>query len=204
MDAQALVVLGRIRTVFGVKGWLKVQSFTNDPDILFSGDNWLLSSEPLSGSSSTRASAGKANVVEVDEWKVSGSDLLVHFKGLDNREEAARYRQQFIHLPGDKLPELAEDEIYWHQLEGMDVYNLADANSEAANACDYSGAKLIGKIDHLLETGANDVIVVSPVIDEQSSSTEKVEKLMVPYVLDYSVIDVDVENRRVLVDWVFE
>ena len=191
---NALVVFGRVRTVFGIKGWLKIQPFTESPEALMNSSYWLLGSEPVSD-------AGLAKTltrVEADDWKVKGNDLLVHLKGFDVREEAQKFRQQFIHVPSDSLPALNDDEVYWHQLEGMSVYNCA--GRDKAGLSDYSGvyevSDRIGEVDHLMETGANDVLAVRP-----SGETANKELILVPYVLGYSVLDVDLSNRRVLIDW---
>lgn len=211
---RELVVLGRIRTTHGVRGWLKVQSFSDNPEVLFSTAGWLLNSDPIDTGSKPKRPFEQ---VELAEWKQSGNDLLVRLKGLDNREEAARYRQQFIHLPSEALPDLAEDEVYWHQLEGMQVYNLArldrasvdsagvdSAGADSASVVgegSYDRAEHLGIVDHMLETGANDVLVIEP---KDPLAQASKEKLMVPYVIDYSVLEVDTENRRILIDWIFE
>ena len=77
---------------------------------------------------------------------------------------------------------LEEGEFYWYQLEGLTVRN--------------SAGEVLGKIDHLLETGANDVIVVEPSID----SIDK-EQRLIPYLMGDVVKQVDQETGVVTVDW---
>lgn len=205
-SAESLLVLGRVRTVFGVKGWLKVHAFAENIESLFASPEWILSSTPVD----ELKAAKQHSIVEVDDWKQSGKDLLVHFKGLDDRDAALRYGQQFIHLPRELLPELNDDEIYWHQLEGMQVFNLAGQKTTAAKQQDfiqgragqkdfglaYEQALMIGVIDHLMETGANDVLAIKPV-----AASAQDDLILVPYVLEHYVIDVDQANRRLLIDW---
>lgn len=219
--AKSLLVLGRVRTVFGVKGWLKVQAFVENIESLFASPEWILSSTPVD---ELRA-AKQYSIVEVDDWKQSGKDLLVHFKGLDGREQAQQYGQQFIHLPREVLPALNDDEIYWHQLEGMQVFNLAGQKTTAAKEQDliqgqaghkdcglvYERALMIGVVDHLMETGANDVLAIKPVANLAKTTLAKTtsaqatpvkeDLILVPYVLEHYVIDVDQVNHRILIDW---
>jgi len=205
-DADSFVTVGRIRTVFGVKGWLKVEVFAEDIQTLVSQKTWLLSMQAWTTPGANGKNRLTFTQVELADWKLNEKYLLVLFKGLDNREEARQFGQHYIHLPSDQLPDLADDEVYWHQLEGMQVFNLpgqatpeADAQESNMNAL-YEQAQLLGQVDYLLETGANDVLVVK----SQSEQGQQNDELMIPYLFGHAIIDVDIDNKRLLTRWFIE
>src|SRR5690606_3316751 len=107
--------------------------------------------------------------------------LVAKLKGLDDREEARLLAGFEICVPLDSLPDLADGEYYWYQLEGLKVIDHHD--------------QLLGVIDHLLETGANDVMVVKPC----SGSLDDRERLL-PYT-DQCVQSIDLDTGEMRVDW---
>ena len=107
--------------------------------------------------------------------------MIAHLKGVDDRSQAEELKGLEISVPRAELPELTEDEFYWHQLEGLSVY---------------AGDCLLGQVDHLLETGANDVLVVRAC----EGSLDKRERL-VPWLRGDVVKGVDLAGSRIDVEW---
>ena len=189
------IVIGRLRTVFGVKGWLKVQSYTQPLENIFEYSSWSLSLD---------VNMAGAITLEVEEHQAKGKDLVVKFKGLDDREEARRYAQHFVSVAAHELPVVADDEVYWHQLEGMTVYRIV-AGCEPV----FEQSELLGSVAYMMETGANDVLVVNTAEAntadrKQLMQPKQPKQLMLPYVLGYSILNVDLANRRILIDWQFD
>lgn len=143
-----LLVLGRITSTFGIKGWVKVYSHTDPKENIFSYRPWLL----------------KQNNQRVElkfvEGKVHGKGLIAKLEGVDNPEAAAIYLGQDIYLSQDKLPTLAEGNYYLSQLLGLEVVNLQ--------------GDVFGRVASFIETGANDVLVVKP----SPTSVDKQERLI--------------------------
>lgn len=127
-------VIGRITSVFGVKGWLKVFSYTDPKDGILNYRDWTLLLD------------GKRIPIRLEEGRRQGQGIVVRLKGIDDREVARTYCGAEIRVPTEQLPELPEGEFYWHQLEGLDVFTVE--------------GECLGKVHHLLETGSNDVLVV--------------------------------------------
>ncbi|MDA8963285.1 ribosome maturation factor RimM [Pseudomonadales bacterium] len=171
-----LVVIGEISAVFGVKGWLKVHSYTEPFDNILAYDNWLLEKN------------GQTRQVVIDEARRHSNGIVVHIKDVDDRDLAKAYCKSQIKIPLSAMPELSKDDYYWHQLEGLQVY-LQDETGQAG--------LLIGSVDHLIETGANDVLVVKSALEGKTES----EEILIPYLLDKVVKSVDIENGTMLVDW---
>lgn len=167
------IVVGELAGVFGVKGWLKVRSFTQPEDNILVYQPWRLKT------------AQGTQEVEVDAFKMRPQGLVVHFKGLDDRDLAASYGRAQIVVDKQLLPELPVGDFYWHQLIGLKVVSVYGGN-----------AVLLGVIAQMLETGANDVIVVKPTQD----SLDNNERL-IPYVIGQYVLDINLDVREMRVDW---
>ena len=164
-----LVILGKIGAVHGVRGEVKVHSFTDPIENLLDYPVWTLRSE------------GKTKQVKLASARLQGKGLVAQIQGLDDREEARTLTGYEICVDADQLPELADDEFYWHQLEGLKVIDQAQ--------------QLLGKVDHLLATGANDVLVVKPC----AGSLDQRERLL-PYT-KHCVLTVDLDAEVIQVEW---
>lgn len=163
-------VLGRITAVFGIKGWLKVHSYTDPIENILDYRQWVL------------VHNGKREAVTVADSKRHGKGLIVLLKGVSDRNQAQTYCGADIAVSSADLPELPEGEYYWHQLEGLEVVTPEGVS--------------FGKVDHLMETGANDVLVVRPA----AGSLDERERL-IPYLPDQVVTEIDLKNGRMTVNW---
>ncbi len=164
------LVVGRIVGAFGVQGWLRVQSFTEPPENLSEYRHWYV--ETKNG----------WRLLETDQLKWQGGRLIVHVKGCDDRDQAQALAQHNIGIAGDELPSLDADEFYWHQLQGLRVLSNGDV--------------LLGQVDRLLETGANDVLVVASC----EGSIDDQERL-IPYLPEQVVKSVNLDAGVIRVDW---
>lgn len=127
------VLLGHVASVHGVKGWVKIHSYTDPRDAIFDYQPWLL--------------GDAESATTVLEGKTSGKYLLARLKGVSNREEAEALAGQKIAVARDSLPPLQDSEFYWADLVGLEVLN--------------QDGSALGRIREMLATGANDVMVVS-------------------------------------------
>lgn len=164
------VVLGKIVSVHGVRGAVKVYSHTDPLDNVLDYAEWSLNR------------GSEQRTVSVLGGRVQGRVLVVNLKGIDDRNKAEELVDFEISIASDALPELEDGDFYWHQLEGLQVVNQE--------------GQLLGKVDHLLETGSNDVMVVKPC----AGSVDQRERLL-PYLPGQFVIKVDLEKQVMQVDW---
>ncbi len=141
-------VIGRITAVFGIKGWLKVYSYTDPLDGILDYRNW------------TAIFEGKRIPLEVEEGRRQGPGIVVKLKGIDDRNVAATYCGFDIVVPQSELPDLPEGEYYWYQLEGMRVETVS--------------GEILGVVGHMIETGSNDVLVVK----SSAESIDQKERLI--------------------------
>ena len=171
-SVSEMLIVGRTTTVFGVRGWLKVFSYTEDVEALLDYQPWWIGTET------------GLQQVTADDFKRHGDGLIVHFKDVDDRDVAKSWCQKDILVPKAMLPPLNIGDYYWHQLVGLNVFNQ------------YKGEQSrLGTVTSLLETGANDVLVVKG----DGDSVDRSERL-IPYSEEF-VIEVDMVKKKMTVSW---
>lgn len=129
-----LIILGRINGVFGVRGWVKVYSETEPRENILRYRPWYL------------LRSGVCRRAKVIEGRLQGKGLVARLDGCDERDLAHRLIGVTIGVSRSQFEPLEEGEYYWSDLEGLRVQTVDGTD--------------LGVVDHLLETGANDVIVV--------------------------------------------
>jgi 16S rRNA processing protein RimM len=170
MAQNSPITLGYISKAYGIKGWVRVCSYTDPSHNIFTYQPWQLLLNGL--------------YQEVKLWqsKCYSKGLIAQLQGCNDRCQAETYAGVEIAVVSDSLPKLNEGEYYWRQLTGLDVKTN-------------SGVKL-GKVDHLLATGANDVLVVQG----NASSIDTRERL-IPWLPDQVISNVDLLKGIIWVDW---
>ena len=128
------VILGRIVGLFGVRGWVKVYSYTEPREAVLDYKDWLLSRN------------GRWQRVVLAEGKRHGKAVIARLEGIEDRDAAAELTGSEISVDRDTLPNPGEGHYYWADLEGLTVVHK-------------DGTEL-GKVAYLMATGANDVLVV--------------------------------------------
>jgi 16S rRNA processing protein RimM len=134
-----MIVLGRISAPFGVRGWVRVRVFGDDPQAWADMPRWWLGSEEQSADGDWQAR-------QIAECKPHGKGLAVRFEGVEDRDAADRLSGLYVGAPREALPKTAEDEFYWTELVGLDVVNEAGVP--------------LGRVAGLVRTGAHEVLDV--------------------------------------------
>lgn len=135
MAASDFVVLGRLADPYGVRGWIRLYPFGDDPLAWRDMPVWWLARE------------GEAwRECGLKGLKQHGDGLVVALEGVDDRAAAEALKGVMVGAPRANLPATGDDEFYWGDLVGLAVLNSA-------------GEKL-GAVAGLIETGANDVLRV--------------------------------------------
>lgn len=154
------VVVGRIVGVYGVRGWVRVQSYTSPAENVLDYAPWLVGGRQM----------------QVVTGRHHGAGLAVQLAGIADRDVASTLVGSEITVPRAQLPATAHGEYYWADLIGLRVVNL-------------EGVEL-GRVDHLFETGANDVLVVR-------GDRER----LIPYVPGQVVQEIRLDDGSMRVDW---
>lgn len=168
--ADALIQVGRLGAAHGIKGWLWVTSLTDPAANLFGYRPWCLK---------TREGF---RAVKVVEWREQPKGLVALLDCCPDRNAAELLRGTEIWVPKAALPDLEEGDYYWSDLIDLEVRTAS--------------GQLLGTVHSLMETGANDVIVVRPC----AGSLDGRERL-IPWLPGQVVTQVDLEARVVTVDW---
>ena len=188
------VAVGRITSAHGIRGWLKVQPYTEPAENILGFGQW------------RTGGPGEHRSIVLDRGRRQGKGFVVHIEGVDDRDAAEALRGVEIEVPEATFPALQPGEYYWRELEGLEVW-CRDREPGAGPGTVPKGdatvaadgkvpAVLVGVVDHLIETGGNDVLVVRP----SEGSIDDRERL-VPYLPDDVVTAVDLDGGRLELSW---
>lgn len=133
-ESQDPVILGRISAVFGVKGWVKIYSYTDPREAILEFRDCLLMRD------------GVWQSATIAEGKRHSKTVIARLAGVEERDAAAAYIGVDIAVPREQMPIPEDGHYYWSDLEGLKVIHR-------------DGTEL-GKVAYMLATGANDVLVV--------------------------------------------
>lgn len=183
-DSEAVVVVGRIQGAYGIKGWVRLQSYTDPVENLLDYSPWMLES------------AAGWQAFESLETRPHKQGFVAALCGITDRTSAAALQGRHIGVAAGVLPATDEDEYYWRDLIGLDVVD--------------GTRTMLGTVTGLLATGAHDVMVISP---REASSTDGLgsrevdgqsvveeSELLIPFARRY-VLEVDLTAGRIIVDW---
>ncbi len=165
MSDRSAVLVGRISGIYGVRGWVKVYSYTQPRENILNYLPWQIGSEESGW-----------QVMKVIEGRPQGKGIVVHLDGFNDRDEVRSLIGLEIKVNRDQLPQTAADEYYWADLIGLRVETTEGV--------------VLGKVDHLFDTGANDVVVV-----------QGERERLIPYVWGDVIAGIDLEKGVMLVDW---
>jgi 16S rRNA processing protein RimM len=156
--------MGRITAPFGVKGWVKVQPLTAAAKNLLAYPRWWV------------GRGGDWQEYEIAEASVlAGKTVAARLAGCEDRDAAARFGGSEIAVPRSQLPKAGAGEYYWADLMGLRVVN---AESQE-----------LGSIVQILQTGANDVLVV-----------QGERERLIPFIADV-IREVDAATGVLRVNW---
>ena len=164
-----MIVLGRIVAAFGVDGWLRIHPFGDDPEAWRKMPQWWLCADVDAPAESWKPRA----LVAI---KRHGDGVVAKLAGIDNRDASEALGSCYFGAPREALPAPEQGEHYWADLIGLSVVNLQD--------------RPLGRVKSLIETGANQVLVVADGEHER----------LLPYV-EQVVKAVDVPGGSIRVDW---
>ncbi len=169
--ASDTVIVGKVGAPYGVKGWFKVTSYTEELDGIFDYSPWLL------------RVGGELKEFELEQGKAHNKGIVAKLVGIDDRDGVETIKNLEINVPQSALPELEGDEFYWRELVGMKVLGVAGYD--------------FGVVEQLFETGANDVLVVKA----NSKDAFGQKQRMIPYLYDEVIVEVDRAGKVITVDW---
>jgi len=159
-----MLVMGRIAGPYGICGWVRITAFTEHPAGLLDYVPWYFGRH------------GDWQSVDVREARAHGKGLVAQLAGCTDRDAAMALTGTEIGVRRSQLPAVGADEYYWSDLIGLQVITRE--------------GRVLGTVDHLLETGANDVLVI-----------RGDREYLVPFLIGRVVESVDLDSRIIRVDW---
>ena len=163
-------VLAKIGKTHGIKGWVRVISFTSPAENILDYQVFEASR------------AGNPITLEIQEYKSQVGGFVALIKGYETPEMAQQLTGLELTVALSELPELDQDDVYWYQLEGLEVQNQHQQN--------------LGTVLKLLETGANDVLVIKP----NEASIDDRERL-IPFIRGTVIDSIDLAGGLLSVNW---
>jgi 16S rRNA processing protein RimM len=164
LSGQQEINVGEISGVFGIKGWVKVFSFTAPRENILAYSPWLLKK------------GSEIRQVDVLAGQLQGKSLVAQLEGVTDRDQAAALIGWSIFISQSQLPKAAAGEHYWSDLIGLKVETV-------------EGIQL-GVVESLLETGANDVVVI-----------QGERERAIPFLQGQTVTSIDLDAGKMIVDW---
>ena len=158
------IIMGRVTGPYGVKGWVRVMSYTGRPADLLTYMPWHLQR------------GNTWQVTRVMESRTHGKGLVVRLPDCHDREQAQALAGSDIGIFRSQLPATGATEYYWSDLFGLRVVTLK--------------GEQLGTVDYLLETGANDVLVV-----------KGTRERLIPFIQGQVIASVDLGAGEIRVDW---
>ncbi len=193
-ESNELHILGEVSGYYGVKGWVKIYSYTQPRENIVRYKTLKIklagSSNQMSSNKAHRTSKGDWQDIQLDNGKAHGKGVVAHFTGYDDREISAQLIGAELAVHRSEFKLAAKDEFYWTDLIGLTVFNLEDIE--------------LGQVDRLIETAANDVLVITPIQNKSNTLNETEVEILIPFVFEHYVKKVDLEAGTIKVDWLVD
>ncbi|MDP9141820.1 MAG: ribosome maturation factor RimM [Pseudomonadota bacterium] len=169
--AATRVTLGRVAGVYGIKGWLRIDSQTRPVEKILTYPNWWF-----------RQGEQVYQVQRID-GRVQGQGVVVQIRDpqgqvIEDRDIAAKLIGALVEVSRDDLPPLPQGQFYWVDLIGLKALNPAGG--------------VLGTVKEMTSNGAQDVLVV---VDEAG-----VQRL-IPFIREHIVKEVDLAGGRIVCEW---
>ncbi|MCH2476960.1 MAG: ribosome maturation factor RimM [Gammaproteobacteria bacterium] len=137
MKSDKKILVGKISNPHGIKGWVKVISFTDPIENILSYKQWIISDKETE------------KTYYLEDSRVQGNKIVIKLENVNDRNDADLLKNLQIQVNRSDLPELDQNSYYWEDLVDFNVIDIKGNH--------------VGKVDSLFRTGSNDVLVI---IDE--------------------------------------
>ena len=161
------IVLARVSGVYGVLGWVRLHSFTDPRDAVFDYPDCQI------------GQGRNWRPAKIAAGKKHGKGLIAQFAGIEDRDAAQALVGAEVAVDRRQMPDPEPGHYYWADLEGLAVQQVDGTD--------------LGRVSHLLETGANDVLVV-----------QGTDEVLIPFLTGSVIKNVDLDAGLIVVDWEWE
>lgn len=166
-----MIIVGKLGSSYGIRGWIKIFSYTEQSESIFAYKPWYLNIR------------GKWQEIELDDWKKHKNAFIGKLAGVSDRDDVQAYTNYEIGVSVKQFPELPQGRFYWKDLYGMRVETTAGYD--------------LGTVSEIMETGSNDVLVVTANTKDAFNQKER----LIPFLRPQVIKNIDVSANRIEVDW---
>jgi 16S rRNA processing protein RimM len=168
IDLSLFILIAKIGKTRGLKGEFFLRSFAQNQETLFSFKKfYALSSSTM-------------EEVHFEYMKQSNSNIIAKLKPFNDIDEIKAFGQKDIYILKSELPALESNEVYWFELEGMEIINLEGQH--------------LGLVHEVSNFGANDVLVIKP-------AKKQLKNILIPFIKNRVIISIEKSKNSILVDW---
>ena len=162
---QKFIPIAKICSPYGFKGWCHISTFASDLSILTSGEELYIED------------GKELSLIKIELISKISNKHIVKIIGFDSKEMIKILNQKLIYIHRDSLPDLNENEYYWQDIIGCNVYDQNKTH--------------LGQVTQMIETGGKDVMVIKGAKKE----------VLIPFAINVYVSNVDIENKKIFVEW---
>ena len=162
MSDPKKILIAKIQAHHGLGGWLKVYSYSESKQKLSSYAYFFVLKDD------------KYTSLEVENFIIDKT-VKFKFKNFNSREDTEEYINQNLYIENSQLDTLNNNEFYWNDLIGLDVY--------------LNNSSKVGIVSNIIETGSNDVLVVNGK-----------KEYLIPYIFGESIMEVKLEEKKIIID----
>ncbi len=156
------ILIAKIQAHQGLNGWLKIYSYSETEEKFSNYTHFFVLNNR------------NYDQLDIEDIKIDKS-IKIKFRSINSREDAERFIDKSLYIEADQLEKLNDNEYYWKDLIGLDVY--------------IEEGEKIGVISDIIETGSNDVLVI-----------QGEKELLVPYIYGQSIKNVFLNDNKVVID----
>ena len=133
---MGLIVYGKVTKIHGLSGELRVLPFSRQPESLELLNHIYIE---------TSENDNPVNF-EITKCKIKKDFAILKLKDIDSPEDAEKLKGCTVYIDQTQLAEPDEDEFYWFQLIGLDVYT--------------DDGQYVGKVENLMDRSLQSLLVV--------------------------------------------
>ncbi|XRX42955.1 MAG: ribosome maturation factor RimM [Buchnera aphidicola (Tetraneura sorini)] len=168
---KSLLKIGKIKSAYGILGWMKIHSFTENKKNIFNYQPWYIEK--------------KFDLLNLETWKKNKKNFLIKIKEINNRSEAEKIVNQYIMIEEKVLlPFSKKKEYYWKDIIKCQVFDL--------------NLTFLGIVVKIIETGNYDVLVVNSL---KENNNKKKTEILIPFIEKKIIKDVNIQKKKILVNW---
>ncbi|QJC28362.1 ribosome maturation factor RimM [Enterobacteriaceae endosymbiont of Plateumaris braccata] len=172
------IILGQFGSVYGIKGYIKLFSYTSNKQNIFIYKNLFIINN-------------KSEIFPIifKKWIFNNNCYIVKINNFNERNDLIKLVNNKIYiLYNDLIKYKNIDEYYWNDIIGCKIINI-------------NNYKNLGVVKDIISTGSNDVLIIESII--MSKDKKNIKKQLIPFIENQVIKNIDLIKNIIEVDWNF-